>query len=131
MKLYDKEGNEYTFVGGHDNTIIIEGTNGKKEVQSSDLNLYSAYPPEVTKAIRILVNMLKDGEITPDDLRKLRDGDSTKEYSDGEIIGIDNDGCLILWNSTSQQGENCGETPEQYGIDNISRTELKRIDRER
>ena len=51
-------------------------------------------------------------------------------YRDGEVIGTDNDGCLILWNSTTQQGENCGETLEQFGIDNLFPKELKRLEEE-
>lgn len=36
----------------------------------------------------------------------------TETYRDGEVIGKDNDGCLILWNSKNNTGENCGETLE-------------------
>lgn len=30
---------------------------------------------------------------------------------DGEIVGIDTDGCSILWNADTQRGENSGEVP--------------------
>lgn len=49
-------------------------------------------------------------------------------YRDGEVIGIDNNKCLIVWNSKTQQGENCGETLEQFGKYNIFPKELKRIE---
>ena len=50
-------------------------------------------------------------------------------YRDGEVIGVDTDKCLIVWNSKTQQGENCGETLEQFGgKDNLFPKELKRIE---
>lgn len=48
-------------------------------------------------------------------------------YRDGEVIGKDNDGCLILWNSKKNAGENCGETLEQFGVDNLFPNELLRL----
>lgn len=30
---------------------------------------------------------------------------------DGDIVGIDTDGCSILWNAEMQRGENSGEIP--------------------
>lgn len=30
---------------------------------------------------------------------------------DGDIVGIDTDGCAILWNADTQRGENSGENP--------------------
>lgn len=49
------------------------------------------------------------------------------EYKDGEVTGIDKDGNLILWNATTKQNENSGETPQEFGVENISDTELSRI----
>lgn len=35
-------------------------------------------------------------------------------YKDDEIIGMDTDGCLILWDNENQQPYNCGETVEDF-----------------
>lgn len=52
-------------------------------------------------------------------------------YRDGEVIGTDNDGCLILWNSQTNKKENCGETLEQFGgKEALFPKELKRIEEE-
>jgi hypothetical protein len=50
-----------------------------------------------------------------------------ESYRDGDVIGIDTDKCLILWNGSKKQGENCGETLEQFGIENLFPKELKRL----
>ena len=49
------------------------------------------------------------------------------EYKDGEVTGIDKDGNLILWNATTKRNENSGETPQEFGVENITDTELSRI----
>lgn len=53
----------------------------------------------------------------------------TETYRDGEVIGKDTDGCLILWNSSTKRGENCGETLEQFGgVDSLFPNEIKRLE---
>ena len=42
-------------------------------------------------------------------------GTDTTTYADGEVVGLDNDGCIILWNSETKRGENSGMTPTQFG----------------
>jgi hypothetical protein len=42
---------------------------------------------------------------------------------DGDIVGLDSDGCLMIW-FEGEEGEedfvgNCGETPEEFGLHNI------------
>lgn len=53
--------------------------------------------------------------------------DLTKHYEDGEILGLDKDGSLILWNSETKEPENCGETPEEFGVEMIRLEEWERI----
>lgn len=50
---------------------------------------------------------------------------------DGEIIGLDTDGCFIQWSDDEQHSYNCGETPEQFGCHNMTNVEEKRIARAR
>lgn len=46
-------------------------------------------------------------------------------YKDGEVIGIDTDGCLVLWNADDEELYNCGETLEEFG--ELTAIELARI----
>ena len=46
---------------------------------------------------------------------------------DGEVMGLDSDGSVLTWNSDTNQAENTSETPEEYGFDNMSATERKRV----
>lgn len=48
-------------------------------------------------------------------------------YSDGEVLGIDEDGKLILWDGTEGIRYNCGETLEGYGADNLTEVERGRL----
>jgi|WetSurMetagenome_2_1015567.scaffolds.fasta_scaffold19810_3 hypothetical protein len=48
-------------------------------------------------------------------------------YNDQEVLSIDNDGCLILWDAAKKAKYNCGENLETYGISNLSEQELTRI----
>jgi hypothetical protein len=47
--------------------------------------------------------------------------------ADGEVLGLDNDGCVIQWNAEEEATYNSGETPEQFGRDNFTEAELERI----
>lgn len=49
------------------------------------------------------------------------------EYRDEEITGIDTDGGLIQWNASTKRNENCGESLESYGVNNLSEKELTRL----
>ena len=44
-------------------------------------------------------------------------------YQDGDVIGIDNDGCVILWDAVKKERYNCGETINQYGLENLTEKE--------
>lgn len=48
-------------------------------------------------------------------------------YEDGEIIGLDTDGCVLQWDVDTASAYNSGETPEQYGLHNIRPHEMERI----
>jgi hypothetical protein len=54
---------------------------------------------------------------------------NTKTFSDGQVLGIDNDGCLIQWDSNKGERYNCGETLNQFGIKNLSDKEKKTLNR--
>ncbi len=47
-----------------------------------------------------------------------------QEPYDGQILGIDSDGCLIQWDADAKESYNCGETPEEFGLDNITDDEM-------
>lgn len=50
-------------------------------------------------------------------------------YQDYEVIGLDTDGRVLQWNARTQEAYNCGQTPEEYGLENFSNIELERIGR--
>jgi hypothetical protein len=47
-------------------------------------------------------------------------------FDDGEVVGIDHDGNVIMWNGGTKQLYNCGQTPEQIGTDNLGVIEMFR-----
>lgn len=51
----------------------------------------------------------------------------SKKYKDFEIIGTDTDGCLLQWDASKEQAYNCGESPKEFGLDNITDEEKKRL----
>lgn len=58
----------------------------------------------------------------------VRDFLPNEEYLiDGEILGLDRDGSLLQWNGDESCIYNCGETPEEYGLEAISADEMARI----
>lgn len=50
-----------------------------------------------------------------------------KNYEDGEVIDIDEDGNLILWDNENKQPYNCGENLEEFGFMNLRPEEVSRI----
>jgi len=48
-------------------------------------------------------------------------------YYDGEVLGLDRDGRIIQWDKPGHCRYNCGETPEQFGIENLTAREKKRL----
>lgn len=48
---------------------------------------------------------------------------------DGEILGLDRDGSIIQWNADDLETYNCGDTPEEFGVDNIRPHEAERLGR--
>lgn len=48
-------------------------------------------------------------------------------FADGEVIGMDNDERLILWDGPVATPYNCGETLDEYGVDNLTEVERKRL----
>jgi hypothetical protein len=51
----------------------------------------------------------------------------TLKIKDGEIVGLDADGCIVQWNGEDQVLYNCGETPKQFDSRNMTAKELRRI----
>ena len=47
-------------------------------------------------------------------------------FADGEILELDNDGTIIQWDGEHGERYNCGETPEQFGIENFTEIEKQR-----
>ena len=52
-----------------------------------------------------------------------------KTYRDGEVLRLDKDGCIVQWNAEHQCEYNSGETPEEFGLGNLTPEELQRIER--
>ena len=56
---------------------------------------------------------------------------NVSELKDCEILGLDNDGCIIQWDATGDttgtpSPYNCGETPEEFGVEYMTETEKAR-----
>lgn len=49
------------------------------------------------------------------------------KYSDGEVIRLDTDGRIIQWDANGGVEYNCGETPEEFGVDNLTKKEAARL----
>jgi hypothetical protein len=54
--------------------------------------------------------------------------DEAGPYKDGEIVSVDNDGCLILWDGERQEEYNCGEYLEVFNRKNLTDKEKQRIE---
>lgn len=53
-----------------------------------------------------------------------------EDYSDGEIVGVDTDGCLILWDDAKSEKYNSGHTLKQFGgMKNLTNREKARVKR--
>lgn len=50
-----------------------------------------------------------------------------ESFEDGEIIGVDTDGSLILWNADNNTTYNSGEPLEAYSDSELSKKELTRV----
>lgn len=46
---------------------------------------------------------------------------------DGEVLGLDTDGSIVQWDGDHQQAYNCGETPQEFGIRNLTAVERERV----
>lgn len=46
---------------------------------------------------------------------------------DGEVIGLDTDGCILQWNADDGSVYNCGETLAEFGADNLTESERARL----
>lgn len=70
--------------------------------------------------------MKATGKVTSkEDLEAIRLQDAGLRY-DGEVVGIDTDGCVLQWGSDCGF-YNCTETLEQWGIDNLNEEEVERL----
>jgi len=49
------------------------------------------------------------------------------KFNDGEVLGKDADGCLIQWDGEHGTRYNCGETLEQFGVENLTPIEKERV----
>jgi hypothetical protein len=50
-----------------------------------------------------------------------------RELADGEVMGIDTDGCLICWDALKKFRYNSGETIQEYGAQNLTEIERNRL----
>lgn len=48
-------------------------------------------------------------------------------YQDDEVIGLDNDGCVVQWNSDNDMPVNSGESLDAFGLHNLREHEIARI----
>lgn len=49
------------------------------------------------------------------------------QRNDGEIIGVDTDGCVIQWDARDGEPYNSGETVFEFGLNNMSADEIVRV----
>lgn len=48
-------------------------------------------------------------------------------HSDGDVLGLDTDGCIVQWDGDAGRRYNCGETPSQFGLANLDESEIARV----
>lgn len=53
--------------------------------------------------------------------------DAKSSHVDGEVIGIDGDGCLIQWDGQAGVAYNSGHDVQGFGMDNLSQLEKERL----
>jgi hypothetical protein len=75
IELYDAAGKKYQVTGGEGSTIHLQDEQGNIiPVPAGELcKQYSGYPPEVHDAARKLTDMVRSGDITWDDIRKIKE----------------------------------------------------------
>lgn len=84
IEVWDKDGNKFYLAGGEGSTIHLQDEQGViHEVPAGKLTeQYTGCPPDVREALERLWKMIQDGDITMDEIRKLRDSKSTTESPD-------------------------------------------------
>lgn len=74
MVVYDSEGKEFTVMYGKGNILTLKGVDGKKrKIHTNELKYYTPHSPEVTEAIEKIVAMLKNGRLTPDQIKEIKE----------------------------------------------------------
>jgi len=48
-------------------------------------------------------------------------------HRDGEVMGLDGDGNLLVWDSSKAEVYNSGFTPDQFGVENLTDKERSRL----
>lgn len=51
-----------------------------------------------------------------------------ERYLHGEIVGVDDDGYLMVWEANLERAVSTSETPESYGYEFMTLREVKRLD---
>lgn len=74
IELYDATGKKFHLLGGEDSTIHLQDEQGNIiQVPAGELTeQYSQYPPEVHEAAKKLFEMIRSGETTWDEIRKIK-----------------------------------------------------------
>lgn len=62
---------------------------------------------------------------TLQDVRRILE--ALSPYEDNEVVGIDKDGCIVQWDGENSRPYNCGETPQEFGLENLTDIEKERI----
>jgi hypothetical protein len=48
-------------------------------------------------------------------------------YQDGEVLRLSEVGTVVQWNAEDQCEYDCGETPEEFGVENLTNIERERL----
>lgn len=51
-----------------------------------------------------------------------------ERYLHGEIVGLDDDGHLMVWEANLERAVSTSETPESYGYEFMTLREVERLD---
>ena len=51
----------------------------------------------------------------------------TFNVADGEVVGLDNDGCIICWDAINKEKYNTGVSLTDFGLENLTEAEQIRI----
>lgn len=84
----------------------------------------------IEQSIQVTVTPLPEGEYevtVKDDVAHIADKALSTLYEHFEIIGLDNDGCVVHWDARKREGYNTGVKLNNYNRNDFTTKEYQRL----